>query len=187
MPCEIPGFKIEPLGEHHLRGAFSCGNDIIDRFTRERAFRDHQEYKLRVQVAVQANDPTVIGFYCLGLKTLAPKSISGFIGRKFGKWPIPSVYLSMVGTDANWTKQGVGTELMFHAFQSTLEIADRAGTACLTLTAVDEEKALWYEGLDLKRMEPDSLEMYIPIATVKAACEEARLKPPAASTPPTCG
>lgn len=87
---------------------------------------------------------------------------------------IPAVYLAMIATDSSMQKQGIGTDLMLHAFRSTLEIADLAGTGCLTLTAVDEEKALWYEGLSFQRLEPDSLDMYIPLGTVREACEAAQ-------------
>lgn len=168
--CKLNGFKIEPLGEQHLREAFSCDNEIIDNFFRERALKDHQRYKVRVRVGCAGDDPTALGFYSLALSTLAPKTI---LGNKFGNRQIPAVYLAMIATDAKQQKQGIGTDLMFHAFASTLSIADLAGTACLTLDAVDEEKALWYESLSFTRTEPGSLRMYIPLGTVREACEAA--------------
>lgn len=173
MPCKIPNLQIQPLSDNHLREAFCCGNEIIDRFFVDRALKDHNENKVRVRVATSGDDLKAIGFYSLALKTLAPKSITGKIGSKFGKWPIPAVYLSMIATDGSIQKSGVGFELMFHVFQRTLEIADIAGTACLALDAVDQDKAAWYEGLSFKRMGANDLGMYIPLGTIRSACETA--------------
>ena len=152
MSCELPGFRIEPLGGNHSREAFCCGNNVIDKFVRERALKDHQSYKVRVRVASIDDVDHIVGFYSLSLKTLAPKSIGGSIGNKFGKWNIPAVYLSMIGTHQDFKKRHIATELLLHAFQSTLDIADLAGTACLTLDAVDEEMARWYAVRSFKRL-----------------------------------
>jgi GNAT superfamily N-acetyltransferase len=122
-------------------------------------------------VAVCDEESCVLGFYSLALKTLAPqKSLFG-IGNKFGERQIPAVYLAMIGTSKGHQKKGIGTDLMLHAFQSTLAIADLAGTACLTLDAVDHEKALWYEKLSFQRLEPEGLSMYIALGTLREACE----------------
>lgn len=173
MGCGLPGFKIEPLGEHHSREAFSCGNDTIDKFIQGRALKDHRDYKVRVQVARCSDREIIAEFYSLSLKGLAAKEIKGKIGNKFGSWPIPAVYLSMIGTASDLQGHGVGKDLMLHAFRATLAIADMAGTACLTLDAVDEDKALWYEARSFRRFTPGKLGMYIPLATVRAACEAA--------------
>lgn len=173
MLCKLPGFRIEPLAENHLREAFCCGNDVIDTFFVKRALKDHDAYKVRVRVAVLGDDPTVIGFYSLSLKQLAAKTLGGKLGNKFGKWPIPAVYLSMIGTSNDLQGKGVGVDLMIHAFRNTLDIADRAGTACLTLDAVDEEKAVWYENRSFKRIGDAGLSMYIPLGTLREACEAA--------------
>lgn len=172
MPfCELPGFRIEPLDESHSREAFCCDNEIIDGFFAQRALKDHARYKVRVRVAVSDTHDAPVGFYSLALKTLAPQKNLFGIGNKFGERQIPAVYLAMIATDKSVQKKGVGTDLMLHAFEATLKIADLAGTACLTLDAVDEEKALWYEKLSFQRLEPNGLSMYIPIATVREAYE----------------
>lgn len=129
---------------------------------------------MRVRVGVTEDNPIPIGFYSLALKTLAPRKNLLSIGNKFGDRQIPAVYLAMIATDAGRQKQGIGVDLMFDAFERTLDIAELAGTACLTLDAVDEEKAAWYESLSFSRLEPGELSMYIPLGTLRAACEAAK-------------
>jgi predicted N-acetyltransferase YhbS len=100
-------------------------------------------------------------------------TITGRIGRKFGrKREIPAVYLAAVATDTGHEKNGVGAKLMLDALKRTLEIADRAGTACMTLDAVDEVRAKWYEKLDFERYgvtADDKIQMYLPIWKIEAA------------------
>jgi predicted N-acetyltransferase YhbS len=115
----------------------------------------------------------VLGFYSLVLSSLVPMSIVGRIGRKFGKKrEIPAVYLAAVATHTYHERAGVGAKLMLDALKRTLEIADRAGTACMTLDAVDEERALWYERLDFERFGTTSdgkIQMYLPIWKIEDA------------------
>lgn len=162
-----------PLAEHHVRDEFCCGNDIIDRFVQKRALKDHNADKVRVRVAAN-EEHKVLGFYSLSLRTLAAKKIGGRIGNTFGNWPIPTVYLSMLATNADLQGAGLGTDLLLHAFERTLEIAELAGTACMTLDAVDQDKAKWYERRSFQRIEPMGLQMYIPLATLRQACEAAK-------------
>lgn len=162
-------YTIEPLGPQHDRGAFCCGNAIIDRFCTEQAQKDHDRYKVRVRVACDEGCIRVQGFYSLCVSTLAEKTIFGL--NKFGKRPIPAVYLAMIGVTEERAGKGLGKVLMRDAFQRTLVVADNAGAYCLWLDAVDEEKAEFYAKLGFERIEPNQLRMYIPIETIRDAVE----------------
>ncbi|MHB9879125.1 hypothetical protein ACSMXM_05625 [Pacificimonas sp. ICDLI1SI03] len=172
MLADKQEFTIEPLGEHHLREAFCCGHDEIDAYVRTRALKEHIDYKVRVQVACPSETHEVKGFYSLAIGAIAPKSIAGKIKRKFGSRPIPMVYLAGVGTCEDVQKNGIGSTLMLDAFEKTMQIADVAGTACMALDAVNEDRARWYESLQFQRfgMTPDDkIRMFIPIATIRDA------------------
>lgn len=169
MTTQGSGLIIEPLGEHHLREAFSCDHPDITAYFRSQVFNDHQNYKVRVRVAKLATDGPPVGFCSLVVGALAPKELSGAIRRKFGNWPIPSVYLAAVAVESDICRKGIGTALMLDAFERTAKIADTAGVACMTLDAVDEAKAKWYEGLQFERfgLQPDGrIKMFIPLGTV---------------------
>lgn len=67
---------------------------------------------------------------------------------------------------------------MLDALKRTLEIADRAGTACMTLDAVDEERAKWYEKLEFERfgtIAEGKTQMYLPIWKMEAAIPRAEI------------
>ncbi|MEG8045159.1 hypothetical protein QP175_02395 [Sphingomonas aerolata] len=162
---------IEPLEETHPREAFSCDHPEISVYFRERALDDHLSYKVRVRVARRSDAPP-IGFYSLVVGALAPKEIRGKIGRKFGKRDIPSIYLAAVAVETGEGRKGIGTVLMLDAFEKAAQIADLAGVACMTLDAVSEEKAIWYERLQFERLgthQDGRIKMFIPLATLRDA------------------
>jgi predicted N-acetyltransferase YhbS len=160
-------YIIEPLGPHHDRGAFCCGNATIDAFCRDRALKDHERFKVRVQVACEEGSSAVVGFYSLCVSTLEANRIFGL--KKFGKRPIPALYLAMVGVTQKHAGNGLGGELMRDAFKRTLYVAENAGAYCLWLQAVDEEKAAFYEHLQFERITKGKLDMFIAIDTIRDA------------------
>ncbi len=133
---------------------------------------DHTAYKVRIRVAVNAGGQPPIGFYSLVGGVLQPKEVS-FFNRKFGsKRTVPSVYLAAVAVQSDRCRQGIGALLMLDAFEKVLQIAEMAGTACMTLDAVDEDKARWYEKLRFQRFgayDDGRIKMFIPLATIQEA------------------
>ena len=159
-------YRIEPLGPQHDRGAFCCGNGLIDAFCTEHALKDHEKGKVRVFVACPDATNEVVGFYSLCLSTLEPKTI---LNIGYGKRPIPAIYLAMVGVTKTHARKGLGTALMTDAFARTLQIVENAGAYCLWLDAVDEPTAEFYAGLDFRRITEGQLRMYIAVQTIRDA------------------
>lgn len=116
-------------------------------------------------MAREEGSDAVVGFYSLVTSILKPKSLLNV--AKFGSRPIPAVYLAMLGVTQEHTKRGLGQALMYDAFKRTALVADNAAAYCLWLQAVDEDTARYYEKLQMARIEPGELEMYIPIDTIK--------------------
>lgn len=161
----LPDIVIEPLDPSHDRGAFCCGNDIIDQWCRERATTEHNKYRTRVFVGRAPDSQRVLGFYSLSVRSLAPKTL---LGIGFGNRDIPGIYLAMLGVCERSSGTGIGGALMIDAFRRALRVAEEAGTYCLWLTAVDEAKAEWYSRKQFLRIE-EGLEMYLPLDTIRDA------------------
>lgn len=167
-------FNIEPLGHHHDRGVFSCGVKFIDHYLAKRCLRDHENHKSRVYVAAEPETHRVFGFYTLSLMSLRPEDATPDEAQaKFGSWAIPLVYLGQIGVHQDYQRgHGIGSTLMTHAFERTLEIANLAGTFGLALDAIDEDRAQWYERLSFDRygVEPDGrVKMVCSLNIIKQA------------------
>ncbi len=168
--------NIEPLDQDHDRGVFCCGVKFIDHFIAKKCLDTHDRYKARVYVATEQGAKNVIGFYTLSLTAIKPQETSPEEAHeKFGAWVVPLVYLGQIGVHEAFQKgKGVGSALMLHAFERTLQIAEIAGTFGLALDAIDEERATWYEKIGFTRfdIEPDGrIKMLCPLTTIRAALE----------------
>lgn len=156
---------------HKLPG-FSCGETRIDNYLKNNAWKDHKNYKLRIFCATAPGTPEVIGYYSMTFVVWVPdQGVSAEMIEKFDSTRdlIPAIYLAKLGVLESVGGQGVGTQLMADAFKRSLAISEHAGISTLTLDAIDQEKAEWYERRNLKRFSPGDLRMAISLATLRKA------------------
>lgn len=173
MPKDIDAVRIEPLANYHLRGAFCCKNSKIENFCKNNIRKQNDSYMIRAFVAVEGDDPTVIGYYYLCLTAYELGEVDATSEKKFSRVDaVPAVYLGMIGVHSDHDRVGVGKLLMKDALQRTLTIADNAGTYALALDAVDEEVALYYEEkFGFQRFSDGGLEMFMPLGTIRGSLE----------------
>ncbi|PLR28122.1 hypothetical protein SGCZBJ_03700 [Caulobacter zeae] len=184
MPLDLARVRIEALNDLHERSRFRCSYRRIQNFLRGNICRAQRRNALRAFVACEEGSRTVVGYYYLTATSVEHEDVGLEAAVDFNQFnKIPAVYLGMIGVHTTYCRQGLGTELMFDIFRQAEEVANRVGIWALTLDAVDEEAAAYYERFDFQRFKPGSLEMYLPIDTIRAvnetrreADEEARLE-----------
>jgi hypothetical protein len=64
MPLWTPPL-IQPLGAHHDRLSFSCGEPSLDNYIRRQATQDIRRHITRVFVATASDPAAILGFYTL--------------------------------------------------------------------------------------------------------------------------
>jgi GNAT superfamily N-acetyltransferase len=166
MESSAAAIRIEPLGPQHDRGAFCCGNPIIDDWCHKQAHKDHDKYRARVFVACDAESNTVQGFYSLTIRSLAPRT---FLNIGFGSREIPAIYFAMLGVDKSRAGAGIGSALMIDSFERVLRVAEDVGAYCLWLTSVSEVRVKFYSDRKFMRIEDGKLDMYLPLETIRDA------------------
>jgi GNAT superfamily N-acetyltransferase len=77
--------------------------------------------------------------------------IAGHKGFRVEDGVFAAVQLCYVGTHLPLQGCGVGGVMMAHALREFAEVAMRTGICALTLIAIDEKKADWYQGLGFER------------------------------------
>ena len=170
MPDLKLDLEIRPLDKQHVLGAFCCGVDRIDNYLKLTSWKEHKAHKIRIFAATRPGQTAVVGFYSLTFIVWGTDMAEAAVAKKFDAFgSVPAIYLAKLGVHKDEAKQGVGTRLMKDAFEKCLAIAHYAGIPTMTLEAIDEEKAKWYEFLGLQRFRPDSLEMVIALATLRKA------------------
>ena len=133
--------KIEPLGPHHDRGAFSCGVAQIDEFLiscRPEAWTA----EARVYVALDEDDGSILGFYGLRAAIWEVRSGTSIKLRH------AEIELSMIGVRHDRHRRGIGTALMIDAFARVIDaVTIIGGVQRLWLGALDARARRFYEAM----------------------------------------
>ncbi len=172
LNVDLNAVRVEPLNDLHERHDFCCQDRAIQNFCRQGIDRQNRQDIIRAFVARIEPEPAVVGFYYLTTTSWEHEDVGRSVGDRFLMLDkIPAVYLGMLGVHSSADRQGIGTVLMLDAFRRVLAIAENAGVWALTLDAVDEDAARYYERFDFERITPGGLEMFLALGTIKALFE----------------
>lgn len=161
-------FKVEPLSKRHDRRSFDCGDESMNLFLQRFARQNAEKGLGRTFVAVKDNDPKIYGYY-----TLSSNSF-GFeiVPEKLPRYPVPVVQLGRLAVDESAQGEHLGQALLFHAFERSVDIAERLGIYAVEVYALNEKARLFYLGFGLTELKDDRLHLYITIKEIKKILAE---------------
>lgn len=170
MAFDIAKVQVGPLTGIHRLDSFVCSHVPIQEFCRASLAAANDARALRAFVATHDSDPRIVGYYYLSLSTLSHDEVGPQMEGDFHHVDaIPTVYLGMIGVDRRLMRLGIGKKLMADALARVAIIAENAGTYALTLDAVDEDAAVYYESkFDFRRFRPEDTKMYLAVQTIIA-------------------
>jgi len=136
----------EPLGAHHDRAGFDCGEESLNEFLRQRA-RQNAERNLGVtHVAVADPGETAIrGYYTLLVRSVERESFGG--AKKLPPGGIGVALLARLAVSQTAQGRGLGTQMLLRAIIQTERAARDIGIHALVVHALDERAKHWYLGL----------------------------------------
>lgn len=132
----------EPLSDDHLLEAFSCGQEPLDAWLKNRARRNERDGASRTYVVCEAK--AVVGYYTLAVGVVIANEAPGKIRRNMPD-PIPVMVLARLAIDQTWQGQGLGAALLRDAILRTLQAADIGGIRALLVHALDDQAARFYQ------------------------------------------
>lgn len=149
---DLSAIRVEPLGAHFDRNAFSCGVPNLDRYLREQAGQDARRRVAAPFVA--SNDGVrVLGFYTLSATSIQLTEVPQELAKRLPRYPrLPATLLGRLATDLSARGVGLGRFLLVDAMVRAVrsEIASFA----FIVDAKDEAAAGFYEQESFIRM-PD--------------------------------
>jgi len=160
---------IEPLGKHHDRTTFSCGQPDLDDWFRRRASQDETRNFARVFVAVDT-ELGVIGFYSLGSFTLSIDDLPEEIARKLPRYDaIPAALIGRLARDERARGRGVGALLLADAVRRILVAGRSIGIFAIVVDAKDERAIEFYKAFGFRPFPLRPRRLFLPTATAVAA------------------
>ena len=141
---------IEPLGKHHDRARFSCGQPDLDEWFRLRATQDEKRNVARVFVAL-AGELGVVGFYSLSSFTLSLEDLPQEIARKLPRYEaIPAALIGRLARDERARGQGVGEILLADAIRRILGAGRSIAVFAIVVDAKDERAGDFYRAFGFR-------------------------------------
>jgi len=144
---EEPVFRFEPLDKKkHDRAAFSCEQESLDRYLKERAT---QEITKRVAAAyvLTPDGKTIAGYYTLSQYAieageLPPELIRQLHLPRYDK--LPATLLGRLARSKAFKGRGLGELLLMGAMKRALEHSRNIASVAVVVDAIDENARAFY-------------------------------------------
>ena len=163
--------RIEPLGDHHNRAAFCCGNDYIDVQFHRNLVQQQTAGLTRAFAAVGPDKTEVLGFYALKSHEIAtwnaPEKWAEII-TEHTLSGLPAAYISLFATHQRVQGRGIGRMMMADALRRIKRTStDAMGLFAIVLDAIDQKACDFYSDLGFQALDPNNhFRMFYPVANI---------------------
>jgi ribosomal protein S18 acetylase RimI-like enzyme len=160
--------SIEPLGKHHDRTTFHCGQPALDDWFRHRASQDEKRNVARVFVAVTP-DLGVIGFYRLSSLSLSLKTLPEEVAHRLPRYDaIPAALIGRLARDERVRGKGIGELLLADAIQRILGAGRSVAVFAIVVDAKDDRAVDFYRAFGFRVFPLQPRRLFLLTATAEA-------------------
>ena len=164
-----PDFAVEPLGSHHDRTAFSCGNAQLDDFVKTKARKEHELGYGAVFILVAAQGAaTIAGYYSLSSYSITLDGIDEAARRKLPRYPnVPGTLIGRLARDLRFRGTGAGEFLLMDALRRARQSSRQVGSYAVTVDAIDDAAAAFYSRYGFLPLIGHANRLYLPMASIE--------------------
>lgn len=149
-----------PLTEHHLTDGFSCGEDSLDQWLKQRSLKNQIQGASRTFVV--CDGVRVVAYYALASGAVTSQDATGRFRRNMPD-PIPVVVLGRLAVDLTLHGKGFGRALVRDAGLRVIQAASAIGIRGMTVHALTDDAKAFYEKVGF---EPSSLDPHLLMITL---------------------
>jgi ribosomal protein S18 acetylase RimI-like enzyme len=160
-------YRVEPLGRHHNRAVFACGEESLDRYLRQQARQDAERYVAAVFVLIDTESDRVAGYDTLGSMSVEFLALDAALQRKLPRYPLlPAVLLGRLAVDSGYQGQGFGEVLLYDAMKRALTHTGQVASMVIIVDALHDRARSFYERYGFLRFASNPHRLYLPMTTV---------------------
>ncbi|HAY92400.1 GNAT family N-acetyltransferase [Shewanella sp.] len=159
----------EPIGKHHDRGDFDCGDETLNQFLYRHARQNHEKGGAKTYLAISGHNEKVLGYYSLSPASIAYERAPEVIKRGLARHDVPVFRLGRLAVDRSVQGNGLGGQLLLAAGRRCLLVAAQAGGVALMIDAKNEHVAEWYASYGAVPLLDAQLSLLLPFKTIHAA------------------
>lgn len=161
--------KFEPLDpKKHKRKNFDCGVTALNLYLQQFANQDQKRNLTRVYVL--AENAQIIGYYSISAHSVLTDELPD--KKRLANYPYaPFLLLGRLAVDKNHQGEGYGDTLLFHAFKTTMETAEKIGILGIIVDAKDERAARFYENFGFKKLTASPNRLVLHLSAIAELCQ----------------
>ncbi len=169
-----PAWHEEPIGKHHNRESFDCGEAALNEFLQRYARKSHELGGAKTFLAIgnKSGEP-VLGFYSLSPASIAYARTPELVHRGLARHEVPAFRLARLAVNSSVQGQGLGGQLLLAGGRRCVLAAAEVGGVAMLIDAKSDRAARWYESYGAMRLRDAPLSLVIPLATIEAALRAA--------------
>ncbi len=158
---------VEPLGRHHDRAAFSCGNPSLDLYLRRQAGQDVRRRVARVFVARGDEPSRILGFYTLSALSIEGTGLPAAMARKLPRHPLPAALVGRLAVDLSHQGRRIGSCLLVDALQRTLAASETIAVFAMVVDAIDDSAKAFYASFGFEAFLDRPMRLFLPLASAE--------------------
>ena len=160
-------WRVEPLGDSHDRGGFSCGKAPLDDFLRSLAGQYEKRGLGRTYVAVRGGEKKAYGYYTLATGAIPTVHLPAKVAKKLPKHAVPVVLLGRLAVDQAAQGKRLGEYLLTDASRVSLGLSEAVGLFAVEVHAIDEQARRFYEKYGFTPLADSDHHLYLPVRTIE--------------------
>lgn len=162
----LPNWHEQPIGKHHDRSAFDCGDGALNQFLHRHARQSHEQGGSKTYLAVSESNEKILGYYSLSPASIAYERAPEVIKRGLARHDVPVFRLSRLAVDASVQGHRLGGQLLLSAGRRCLLVAAQVGGVALLIDAKNEGVAEWYASYGAVPLLDAKLSLLLPFKTI---------------------
>jgi len=156
---------IEPLGPHHDRSSFSCGEPALDAYLQRQASQDIRRRITKVFVAIGAAPERIAGYYSLSAAEFNKAELPAAAAKRLPHYPVPAAMLGRLAVDRSHQGRRLGETLLMDAIRRTLRASDAMAVHAIIVDAKNEQAQAFYERYGFRSFVTTPRRLFLPRET----------------------
>jgi ribosomal protein S18 acetylase RimI-like enzyme len=156
---------IEPLGPHHDRTRFSCGEPALDAYLRRQASQDVRRRVAQVFVAVGNAPEEMAGYYSLSAASFEKHGLPPTLAKRLPHYPVPAAVLGRLAIDRHHQGRGLGETLLLDAIRRVLRAGTTIAIYAIIVDAKNERAQAFYERYGFRPFPGVPRRLFLPLET----------------------
>ncbi len=158
--------KFELLNKkYHNRSQFDCGVPDLNNYLQRTASQDQKRNLSRIYVL--AEQTQIIGYYSISAHSVLSNDMPQ--SMKISRYPsVPFLLLGRLAVSLNFQKQGYGDALLFDAFKTTADMAEKVGILGMIVDAKDDQAIEFYKRFGFQALSASHNRLVLPLSALSS-------------------